>query len=287
MEEGWFGFCSKGGLWTWAGWFQWSVRGGSPAMWTEFPGSVVARGGGFVVVYGSMCQWCLGPVVTALGIHEVKVHTHFTGLDPERAFLALIAFSSLTHIYNMGPREWKRGKKSRVGQEREGRKTRQFLKLLLTAKFWINPVFLLLCPAFNLLVQAGNLTVFPALVELLPAQPCGPDRCLSHPHLLLYPLVFNNSLSIAASSSSAPALLSCSAKEMEVISQEPWTSLQLLISCRQCPYFCLSQRKRCPCFSPAGPSSPAVSSSYLPLNCGFPTPYSGNFLRQPHLLSQL
>lgn len=129
-----------------------------------------------------------------------SLHT-LPGVQPWESLLGPGLLSSPTLVYNIGHREWKRGGKSGAVWEREGRKARQFLRLLLAAKFQINPVFLL-CPAFSLLMQMESLTPLHwwwGVSSLL----CGPDSCLLHP--TSNPPVFSKPLPTAASSSSARA----------------------------------------------------------------------------------
>lgn len=112
-----------------------------------------------------------------------KVCTHFIGVDPYTACLALICFSSLTLGSGLDTRS-ERGKKSRAGWQREERKTRRFLRLPLAAKFQINLVFLLLCPPFNPLMQVENLTPL-YWWGLLQLSCVAQNSYLFHPHLLL------------------------------------------------------------------------------------------------------
>lgn len=128
-------------IWQWGGigqaWYLWSGTGGSPAPWTEFSGSMIAGGSGLVVVMVwkhvsvmllTCSNWFRNPWNTHFLWYLKFIYTSW-GLTLKEPVWLSFAHSLPDACLQYGLREWKRRQKSRAGQEREGRKTRQFLRL--------------------------------------------------------------------------------------------------------------------------------------------------------------
>lgn len=127
-------------IWIWQrggigqAWYRGVAPGRSPAPWTEFSGSMIAGGGRFVIVIVwkhvsvmllTYSNWFRNPWST-----HFLLYLKFMYAWPWKSLSGPHLFTLfLMCVYNIGLREWKRGQKSRSGQEREGRKTRQFLRL--------------------------------------------------------------------------------------------------------------------------------------------------------------